>query len=108
MYRDAGISLQMHSMRAIMIAMLVTHGHAELLRPHLQDPKAAVDTSKFCCSNTWMHAFLADLMGWSWRCSTKAAPKLPGDADEQVARALQHITALSMRYVIPASLCIHV
>lgn len=102
-FREVGISLQMYSMRAVLVAMLVTDGHAAVLSPHLLDPRAAVDKSKFCCSDFWLHAFLSKRMGWSWRCSTKAAQKLPDDADEQVARALQRIAALSMRHVIPAN-----
>ena len=100
-FRESGISLQMYSMRAVLVAMLVNDGHSGLLSPHLLDQEAEVDQTKFYCSDFWLHAFLSNRMGWSWRCSTNAAQKLPPDAEDQVEQALQRIAALSMRYCIP-------
>lgn len=71
--RTVGISIHVHAMRAILSSMLIADGHSALLSPHLLNSDAETDTSKFCCSDYWMYAFLDKRLGWTWRRGTKAA-----------------------------------
>lgn len=86
--REAGVALSLLTIRGIMVAY-IDHDAPELFERVLSDG------SKFKCADSFVRKYLRDTMGWSERCATRAAQKLPADYE-----AILHAAFLREAYVI--------
>ena len=98
--RSAGISVNLYTMRYMLMPLLLEAGKGELLRPHLTG-EVAVNRRLFTCSSTWLRTILRKYLGWSWRASTKAAQSTPDNELELTRDMLQPIAVLCRAYEIP-------
>lgn len=75
MLRKAGTALDITRCRGLIIA------HLQNAIPHIFD-HIAKDGSSFRCTESWVKKFLFEHLHWSFRRATRAAQKLPDNADE--------------------------
>jgi hypothetical protein len=99
--RNAGVSLNTYTVRALLVNALIEDGHQPYLSPHLYDENADKDKKLHTMSYCWIRSFLVQRLEWSWRAGTKAAQKLPEDHADLINDALLRIAYLSAKYNIP-------
>lgn len=75
--RTAGIPLSVTLCRAIMLGLIKHH------EPQVLDARAS-DGSTFICSDPFVRKFLYSHLRWVPRTSTRAAQKVPADAEQQI------------------------
>lgn len=94
--RGAGVPLALADIQAIMISMMQTHAPEIFTR-------VAKDGSKFQCSESFVRAYLRG-HGWSKRRATRAAQKIPDDAEKQCMHAFLRQAKAIRDDGIPAAL----
>jgi hypothetical protein len=99
--REAGVSLNLYTMKYMLVAALQEAGKGHLLSPHLTSDDGEDDRSKFLASSTWLRTFIRRWLKWTWRASTSATQSTPADASEKVANMLLRISYLCRAHCIP-------
>ncbi|KAL0953304.1 hypothetical protein HGRIS_004553 [Hohenbuehelia grisea] len=95
--REGGAVLTMLTIHAIMIAFI------EADAPHLFRQPIAKDGSRFKCSEAFVRKYLHRL-GWSERCATRAAQKLPANHEQILTEAYIREARVIRDHRIPAEL----
>jgi hypothetical protein len=99
--RESAVSVNIAALRALLIGIFVKNDQQHLLSPHLLNPGAPANPRLFCCSDYWMRCFMYNVMGWSYRCGTRAGQKVPDNWQELVEEALSRIAAAAVAHNIP-------
>ena len=94
--RENSITLSLVTVRAIMVAY-IKHDVPELFT------KTFPDGSQFRCSESFVRKYLHTL-GWSERCSTRAAQKLPDNFEQILSDAFLRQACIIRDHGIPAPL----
>jgi hypothetical protein len=93
--RQAGIPLGVSLIRGYMVGVIQHRA------PHLLAPSPA-GSIKFSCSNAYTRQFLHSQLGWSPRRATRAAQKIPQDANNLLRRAFLRMACAIRDEGIPA------
>ncbi|KAJ7467330.1 hypothetical protein B0H11DRAFT_1814098, partial [Mycena galericulata] len=96
--RVAGVALTLLTIHAIMVAH-IKHG-----APGLLGSTVGSDGSKFRCSESFVHRYLRNTLGWSQRRATKAGQKLPANHEKVIDDAFLREALLIRNYGVPAAL----
>jgi hypothetical protein len=96
-HREAHIALTVSIISLIMIALIQAYA------PSVFTTKCR-DGSVFTCSPGFVRKFLKNEMNWSLRHATRAAQKIPADADELLHRAALRQAFSIRNHNIPAAL----
>ncbi|KAJ7925709.1 hypothetical protein B0H13DRAFT_2314298 [Mycena leptocephala] len=96
--RDAGVALSLLTIRGLMVAH-IQHGAPELFTRTIGS-----DGTKFRCSESFVHRYLRNTLGWSERWATKAAQKLPPNHEKILDNAFLREAYIIRDYAIPAAL----
>lgn len=94
--RKSGVALSLLTIRGIMVAFI------EHDAPHLFKQTFA-DGSHFRCSESFVRKYLHTL-GWSERCLTRAAQKLPADYEQILSDSYLRQACIIRDHGIPAAL----
>jgi hypothetical protein len=94
--RDSGVALSLLTIRGIMVAFI------EHDAPHLFQ-KTFSDGSRFRCSESFVRKYLRSL-GWSERCATRAAQKLPDNYEQILSDSYLREACIIRDHGIPAPL----
>jgi hypothetical protein len=100
--RETGVSLNMYTMKYMLVAALQDAGKQDLLSPHLTSNDGVVNRSKFMASSTWLRTFIRRWLKWTWRASTSSAQSTPADANQKIEDMLLRIAYLCRAHSIPS------
>jgi hypothetical protein len=87
--------------RASLVAHLIEAGHEDRLSPHLLDPEAPEDNTKFMATRDWLAQWMHRL-GMSWRAVTGSSYDIPSDHEQQMRASLERIAGKALLWDIPA------
>lgn len=100
-HRLAGISLNVHTARYIMMSIMEESGKAHMLSPHLTSMDVKVDRSRFICSDAWIHTILRKRLRWTWLLGSKAAQGLPTNLESIKLDCMHRIAAMVRALNVP-------
>jgi hypothetical protein len=90
------VALNLVTIRGIMVAY-IEHDAPDLFK------RTFADGSQFRCSESFVRKYLCNL-GWSERCSTRAAQKLPDNVEQVLSDSFLRQSSIIRDYAIPAAL----